>query len=251
MVVGIDRFREHFADHSDQYALIGGAACDLIFANAGLEFRATKDLDVVLCVEIVEVDFATAFLGFLEAGGYEARQQSEGHKEFYRFHRPNNDAYPYMIELFSREPGGFELPREFQITKVPVDEDILSLSAILLDEHYYAALQHSRIVIDGISLLSEDLLIPFKAKAFLDLTQRKADGDKVDNKDIKKHRNDVFRLAQLLPAGHHVEIAETIANDLRSFLDNIREDGALDPKAFNVQLTRAEGILLLENVYGL
>ena len=251
MVVGIDKFREHFAGHEEQYALIGGAACDLIFADVGLEFRATKDLDVVLCVEVVNVDFATTFLGFLEAGGYEARQQSEGHKEFYRFHLPNNDAYPYMIELFSRQPGGFELPDEFAITKVPVDEGILSLSAILLDEHYYAALQNSRIIIDGISLLSEELLIPFKAKAFLDLTQRKADGDRVAIDDIKKHRRDVFRLAQLLPADHHVDIAATIADDLRAFIGNVRDDEAFDPKAFKVQLTRTEGISLLETVYGL
>ena len=50
MVIGIDKFRDHFAGYEDQYALIGGAACDLIFTDAGLEFRSTKDLDVVLCV---------------------------------------------------------------------------------------------------------------------------------------------------------------------------------------------------------
>lgn len=38
-----------------------------------------------------------------------------------------------MIELFSRQPEGFDLPADFQITKVPVDEEIISLSAILLD----------------------------------------------------------------------------------------------------------------------
>lgn len=252
MVVGIDKFRQHFAGHEDQYALIGGAACDLIFTEAGVAFRATKDLDLVLCVEVVSADFATAFLGFLEAGGYEARQKAEGRKEFYRFHLPKDDAYPFMIELFSRQPGNFDLPDEFAITKVPVDENILSLSAILLDEHYYTALQDSRIVIEGISLLSEDLLIPFKARAFLDLTQRKADGDKfVKNDDIRKHRRDVFRLAQLLAADHRVEIAETIADDLRQFLGIISDDEAFDPKAFNVPLSRTEGITLLQSVYGL
>ncbi|UVC15323.1 hypothetical protein [Mesorhizobium onobrychidis] len=43
------------------------------------------------------------------------------------------------------------------------------------------------------------LLIPFKARAFLDLTARAESGEKIDGKNIKKHRNDVFRLAQLLP----------------------------------------------------
>ena len=251
MVTGIKKFREHFAGFEEQYALIGGAACDLIFADTGLAFRATKDLDVVLCVEVVDTDFAGAFQGFLEAGGYKARQKSDGRKEFYRFHQPTNVAYPSMIEVFSRQPGGLELPDVRYITKVPVDESILSLSAILLDECYYVALQNSRIVIDGISLLSHELLIPFKAKAFLNLTQRQADGDTVRNNDIRKHRRDVFRLAQLLPADHRVVVAEPITNDLRKFLDSVRNDESFNPKSFEVPLSRAEGIALLENVYGL
>ncbi len=252
MVVGIDKFREHFANHQDQYTLIGGAACDLIFTDAGLAFRATKDLDVVLCVEVVSTDFASAFLGFIEAGGYKARQRSDGHKEFYRFHKPTDRAFPFMIELFSRQPTGFVLPENFAITKVAVDEDILSLSAILLDHDYYAALQQSRSVIDGVSLLNEDLLIPFKAKAFLDLSQRKKDGDNsVKSGDIKKHYRDVFRLAQLLAADQRVTVAETIRNDLRTFLDRVRDDDGFDPTAFDVPLTRADGVALLETVYQL
>ena len=250
MVVGLDKFREHFAGHEDQYVLIGGAACDLIFTEAGLPFRGTKDLDLVLCVEVVNVDFATSFRNFLEAGGYKARQKGGGHKEFYRFHEPKDASYPYMIELFSRHPDGFQLPDDFGITKVPVDEDILSLSAILLDDNYYAALQDSRITIDGVSLLREELLIPFKAKAFLDLTLRKANGDKtVKSKDIKKHRKDVFRLAQLLPADLRVDVAESIRNDFQEFLNVVRDDETLDPKSFGVALSRAEGIALLESVY--
>ncbi len=33
MVIGIDKFRDHFAGYEDQYALIGGAACDLSIAE--------------------------------------------------------------------------------------------------------------------------------------------------------------------------------------------------------------------------
>ena len=47
MVVGIEKFREYFAAHEDQYAIIGGAACDLLFNAAGLDFRATKDIDIL------------------------------------------------------------------------------------------------------------------------------------------------------------------------------------------------------------
>ena len=48
MVVGLDLFREFFAEDTEKYVLIGGAACDTVFRNNASTFRATKDLDVVL-----------------------------------------------------------------------------------------------------------------------------------------------------------------------------------------------------------
>ena len=36
MVVGIDKFREHFAGCEDQYVIIGGAACDFLFDQVGI-----------------------------------------------------------------------------------------------------------------------------------------------------------------------------------------------------------------------
>lgn len=51
MVRGLDVFREHFAAHAGQFVLIGGTAATLAMESAGLEFRATKDLDIVLHIE--------------------------------------------------------------------------------------------------------------------------------------------------------------------------------------------------------
>ena len=201
MVTGIDRFREHFVAHEDQYAIIGGAACDLLFGSAGLDFRATRDIDMVLCVEVVDVAFARAFKAFLDAGGYRARERSGGTKEFYRFHRPTDRSFPYMIELFSRRPGTIDLPEDAVLTPIPVEDDVISLSAILLEDSYYKALQSARQSIQGIAIIDETLLIPFKARAFFDLTARVQAGGNVDSRNIRKHRNDVFRLVQLLADG--------------------------------------------------
>ena len=41
-------------------------------------------------------------------------------------------------------------------------------------------------------------LIQFKAKAWLDLTERKAKGEHADSKNIKEDKNDVFRLTELI-----------------------------------------------------
>ena len=43
MVRGIDSFRDWFQGYEDQYAIIGGTACDLLMTDEGLDFRATKN----------------------------------------------------------------------------------------------------------------------------------------------------------------------------------------------------------------
>ena len=57
MVRGIDSFREWFQGYEDHYAIIGGTACDLLMTDEGLDFRATKDIDLVLIVEAVDAAF--------------------------------------------------------------------------------------------------------------------------------------------------------------------------------------------------
>jgi hypothetical protein len=251
LVKGIDKFREHFAGHEEQYALIGGAACDLLFGEAGLPFRATKDLDMVLSVEVVDAQFAITFAEFLESGGYQAREKSDGEKEFFRFHQPTDGDYPFMIELFSRQPAGLVLPDHVEVTRLTVEDDIISLSAILLDDDYYAALKKAKTIIEGVSILDESILIPFKARAFLDLTERKANDGAVKGRDIKKHRNDVFRLLQLISQDHRIEVAQPISADLARFVESVEDDESVDPKLFGVDFTRTEGLELLKSAYGL
>lgn len=68
MVKGLDRFRAHFAGLEGQYVLIGGTAATLAMAQAGLDFRATNDLDIVLHIEALTPAFGTALWAFVEAG---------------------------------------------------------------------------------------------------------------------------------------------------------------------------------------
>lgn len=91
-----------FRNFTEQYTIIGGFACGLLMTDAGLDFRQTVDIDMVLTVEAMTTEFANAFWAFIEDGGYQARQRSNGKPEFYRFVNPTNPAYPKMIELFSR-----------------------------------------------------------------------------------------------------------------------------------------------------
>ena len=71
MVKGLDRFRDYFRDFTDQYILIGGAACDISFENNNADFRATRDLDIVLIVENLNQAFGEQFWAFIREGGYQ------------------------------------------------------------------------------------------------------------------------------------------------------------------------------------
>ena len=53
MVKGLDTFQKYFKDYEEQYVLIGGAACDILFESNEVNFRATRDLDMVLITRYI------------------------------------------------------------------------------------------------------------------------------------------------------------------------------------------------------
>lgn len=145
MVKGLDIFRDHFAALADQYVLIGGTAATIAMEEVGLDFRATKDLDIVLHIEALSPAFGAAFWAFIERGQYETRQASDtGRPVLYRFRNPSDPRFPAMLELFCRSPNGIELSEGAHLTPIPFDQIVASLSAILLDDEYYAFILEGR-----------------------------------------------------------------------------------------------------------
>lgn len=250
MVTGIDRFREWFRGYENQYAIIGGTACDLLMSEDGMDFRATKDIDLVLIVEAITPDFGRQFWQFVKAAGYEHRNKSTGLPQFYRFSHPTAAVYPFMIELFSRRAEAINLPDDAVLTPLPMEDDISSLSAILLDDDYYELVRNGTVVVDGVNVLDAAYLIPFKAKAWLDLTQKKAAGQSVDSKNIRKHKNDVFRLSALLTQQSNVVVTESVLADLRAFLAAMQEE-SVDLKQLDVIRDKATIIADIMRIYNL
>jgi hypothetical protein len=218
MVRGLQRFVDYFRGFEDSYILIGGAACDVWLTEQGLSFRATKDLDLVLIVEAMTPGFFERFLEFIRAARYGSHQKGGDRPVFYRFCKPVDPEFPYMIELLCR--NHLDLPAGFHLTPLPAGEDISSLSAILLDEAYYGLVVGSRTLVSGVPIVPGHCLIPLKAKAWLDLTARRDKGDdKIKGDDIKKHRNDVFRLYRAMTPASRFSLPDTVRDDLRGFLD--------------------------------
>ena len=132
MVAGMESFIKKFGDYSDCYTIIGGAACDILMSEADMTFRGTKDIDIILIMESRFKDFAKVFWEYIIEGGYRFGWKNSEEVHFYRFTEPK-EGYPIMIELFSREPEYIkEIPEE--IIPIHIDDDISSLSAILLND---------------------------------------------------------------------------------------------------------------------
>lgn len=242
MVNGLDRFKAHFAGYQDRYVLIGGTASSLAMEELGVEFRVTKDLDIVLCVEALDRAFAEAFWAFIKAGDYENRQKSTGKRLFYRFYAPKQAGYPEMLELFARVPDALDLKEDAELTPVPVDEEVSSLSAILMDDDYYAFVMARRVVIHDLAVIKADALIPLKARAFVDLTERKARGEPVDSKNIRKHKNDIIRLFAILEREQIIVLPETVRIDLKKALDLIAPE-VIDLKSLGIPRMQLSEVL--------
>ena len=250
MIKGIEIFREFFKEYKDQYVLIGGAACDIIMEETASGFRATKDLDIVLIVETLTPEFGKAFWNFINEGRYRNKSKSSGKPQFYRFDKPEVPGFPHMIELFSRMP--FEMGKENQVlAPVHIDDEVSSLSAILLNNAYYQMLLDGRTEVEGLVILKPVFIIPFKAKAWLDLTDKRNKGMNVDERNIRKHKNDIARLAVVLDGNDSILLPKEVREDMDVFLSQYEREPAVLKNLQIKDITNAEIIRRLRDVYQL
>lgn len=224
MVRGLEIFREHFKEFTDSYIIIGGTACDIVINNIGLTPRATKDIDIILVIEALNSEFVTHFWEFIKQGNYEVKEKSEEDRKYYRFQKPQVEEFPFQIELFSRIPDLLDLEEQAHLTPIPVDTEISSLSAILMDDDYYNfTIKHSQLD-NGIHLANTEALIGLKAKAFLDYKTRKENGEKIDERQLRKHKMDVFRLLLLLTPEDNFTIPTSVKADIANFTEAVKTD---------------------------
>ena len=248
MVTGINIFRDHFSGYTDQYVLIGGSACDLLMEEEGLEFRPTKDVDMVLIVEALTAEFANAFWEFIETGKYSARQRGNGKPEFYRFVDPQEPGYPSMIELFARPGSNISIAYTGHLVPLHISDDISSLSAILLNEAYYSFLLEGRTKAEMVSVLDGVHLIPMKMKAWLDLNRQKAEGIHINSRDLRKHRQDVFRLFPLISPDVRVAAPKEVYQDIMTFIDAVA-GLPFEPKNIGISIGKEHILESYRNLY--
>lgn len=250
MVHGIDKFREYFRDFTGRYVLIGGAACDILLNRANADFRATKDLDVVLIMEAIDRTFVERVIDFVEIGGYQHVNRCSGKEQYYRFQNPADKSFPAMIELFTRKPD-FLHTINTRLAPIHISDDVISLSAILLNDDYYSLIRSGRTEVDNISVLQTEYIILFKMKAWLDLSARKRKGESIDSKNIKKHKNDVLRLAAVIDPETRLIIDGQIKNDVQQYITEAEND-LTDLKTLGIPGVSYQDLInRLKSCYGL
>lgn len=99
-VNGIGKIQEYFKGHEDSYCIIGGTACYLNFHELGLNFRATRDIDLVVITNNNDEAFIKQLIKLIDDGEYINKEKSGSKPQLYRFIQPQNSSFPFMIELF-------------------------------------------------------------------------------------------------------------------------------------------------------
>jgi hypothetical protein len=187
------------------------------------------------------------FWEFVQDGNYRNKATNGAKPQFYRFDKPEDDLYPKMIELFCR--SDFELCEMTGVTPIHIDDTVSSLSAILLDDDYYKALLNGKVVANGLSVLRPEYLILFKAKAYLDLKQRKENGEAVDSSDIKKHKKDLLRIAAELMLESVKALPASVQADIDMFIASLENEPFDDNSLKNYGLKNDDVVEVLHRVF--
>ncbi|MBR1797407.1 MAG: hypothetical protein IJ757_05270 [Clostridiales bacterium] len=236
-------FRQKFRDFTDNYTVIGGTACMILMDEAGRNFRATKDVDMILIMEDGGKDFGQVFWDYIIEGQYTCGWKgSEPH--YYRFTDPIH-GYPGQIELFSKRS---DFIVDSRIIPIHIEDDISSLSAIALDKDFYDFMKGGRRIVDGISILGAEFIIPFKMYAWLNNIEKRQRGEHVNEDDIKKHKNDVFRLLPLTNPDVKVPTRGNVKNAVKSFLEAMKDE-PIAKEFLSGGRTKTESLEIIKKLY--
>jgi len=201
--------------------VIGGCACAEWCGQMEVDFRATQDVDMVLLLESKASGFFTHFWEYVRLAGYELTwRKGDESTRLFRFVKPRDAfAYPKQIELLTGTDN-LEIPEDVHVVHLSLEDEIYSLSAILMHPEYYGlVVKHRSVSRLGLPVVDMEVLPLLKMKAHLNLLKDMQEGRFVSDHDKSKHRNDVFQLATLLPDVSRIELSEELKSDVRAFLD--------------------------------
>jgi hypothetical protein len=234
---GLEHFSNFFKEYEDSYVIIGGGAASAYLDDAGLEFRTTKDIDMVLFTNKSK-GLNKKISEYISLGKFEMKERTDDTPRYYRFSKPEDKDFPEIVEIFAKVNSEIELKEGQYIGPIQNDGEA-QLSAILLDEEYFNLIKENSIKsYNGYSIINPYANICLKARAYRELQECYE-----DSKKVRKHLKDVLRLTQALEekvfplSGRPKEDFETIYTALGELSrkevkqvvgDIITKDDALD-----------------------
>lgn len=82
MVKGLDTFRNHFAGYEEQYVLIGGAACDIVFESNDASLGRQEILIWFLSLRLSRLNLEKSFGSLLRSADTETRPRMVKSRSF-------------------------------------------------------------------------------------------------------------------------------------------------------------------------
>ncbi len=217
---GFDHFCNALKGLEADYVIIGGGAAAILMDDEGLEFRATKDVDLVVLGRSDELN--NSILAYIKDGGYKIKESTETTPKYYRFREPTKEECPAMIEIFARNELELQLEKGQYI--IPIKSDSAEkLSAILLDDEYFDLIRRNLVTSrSGIKLINAIANICLKARAHRELFDRRKSGDKTaEEKSVQKHLKDIWRLAAVLTGEEIITLSGQPEKDVISAIQKL------------------------------
>lgn len=188
----------------------------------------------MIVAEALTKEFVKAFWTYIKDGGYSFIRKSDGKRNFYRFEQPKNKLFPLLIEILSTKDISVDSVNFKSIGRMKVQDEIVSLSAILLDKDYYEFIHDNRTQINGISTIPLECLLPLKVKAYLNLREAKLKDTSVRTSEVNKHKNDVIRLENNLSRLDNRVYPKCVRTDVKKFCLMMEEEN-LDLRSLGIK----------------
>ena len=250
----LQHFSDFFQDCEDDYVIIGGIAADISLQENDISFRATKDIDIVILTNS-STKLNTRILEYVKLGNYQSKETIHG-KQYFRFSDPNDTIFPKIIEIFARNETHINLEDEQYTIPIVANQKAEKLSAILLDDEYFELIRKNCIKSKlGFSIINPLATICLKARAFRELSERKQSGDKtVNSNSIKKHKNDIIRMTQILDDSDQIILETQVSKDLKLILqeiENSTDDQAIKQLVTVPGVTKSDLVKILKTTFSI
>ena len=114
---------------------------------------------------------------------------------------------------------------------------------------YYKVLLDGRQKINGLSVLRPEYLILFKAKAYLDLWNRRHAGETIHSSEYKKHKKDILRIVVELEVERPKELPNSVQDDIRFFIESLETEPFDVNTLINYEVSTEEVAQMLRDVF--